>query len=98
MTTGTAIAVDATVTVNPQAVACDLEGEVVILNLESGVYFGLNAVGGDIWNYLQTEHTIEEIIQKLLCEYRVERSRCEAEVLALLQMMSARGLVKIESR
>jgi len=98
MITGAAIAADATVTVNSQAVACDLEGEVVILNLESGVYFGLNAVGGDIWNYIQTEHTVEDIIQHLLQEYRVERSRCEAEVTALLHTMSTRGLVKIESR
>ena len=98
MITGAAIAADAIVTTNPQAVACDLEGEVVILNLESGVYFGLNAVGGDIWNYIQSEHTIEEIIQHLLQQYRVERSRCEAEVNALLQTMATRGLVKIETR
>lgn len=98
MTTSAAIAAEATVTVNPQAVACDLEGEVVILNLESGIYFGLNAVGGDIWSYIQTEHTIEDIIQHMLQLYRVERARCEAEVFALMQNMASRGLIKVELR
>ena len=98
MTTGAALAADATLTVNPQAVACDLEGEVVILDLDSGVYFGLNTVGRDIWNLIQVERTVEQIVQHLLTQYDVERARCEAEVTSLLQSMAERGLVKIESR
>lgn len=98
MITGTALAADATVTINPQAVACDLDGEVVILDLDSGVYFGLNAVGGELWNHLQQERTVDEIILHLLAQYDVDRTLCEIEVASLLQSMAARGLIRIESR
>ena len=40
-----AISLDSTITVGKNAVFRDLDGEAVILDLESGTYFGLNDVG-----------------------------------------------------
>ena len=70
----------------------------VILNLDSGIYFGLNPVGATIWNFIQSEHTLEELIAHLLNEYQVDRARCEAEVMSLLQKMNSQGLIDIHNR
>jgi len=40
------------VVVRADHVACDLEDETVILSLESGEYFGLNAVAATIWRMI----------------------------------------------
>ena len=34
-------------------VSCDLAGEAAILNIKSGVYYGLDPVGARIWNLMQ---------------------------------------------
>lgn len=82
---------------NKRSAACDLEGEMVILNLDSGIYFGLNPVGAAIWNYVQSERSLEDIVGYLLVEYQVDRARCETEVISLLHQMSAQGLVEIQA-
>lgn len=78
-------------------VFCDLAGEAVILNLKSGVYYGLDAVGGQIWNLLQVPITVSNIRDALLKEYDVEASQCECDLLALLQQLATEGLIEINS-
>lgn len=75
------------------AVGCDIEGEMVLLDLESGTYFGLNAVGAEIWNHLREERSFDEIQRHLLSIYNVSPARCETEVAALLHQLREKGLV-----
>jgi hypothetical protein len=82
---------------NKRSAACDLEGEMVILNLDSGVYFGLNPVGASIWSHIQNECSFEDLINRLLEEYKVGRQQCEAEVMALLQKLGEYGLIDIHA-
>lgn len=76
------------------AVGCEIEGEMVLLDLQTGTYFGLNRVGAEIWNQLREGKTAGEIQTYLLSQYSVAPERCEAEVLALLTELRDRGLVK----
>lgn len=78
-------------------VFCDLAGEAVILNLKSGVYYGLDAVGARIWNLIQVPMTVDDIRDALLKEYDVEPGRCERDLLALLQELAAKGLIEVSS-
>ncbi|MDP9171910.1 MAG: PqqD family protein [Acidobacteriota bacterium] len=75
-------------------VGCEVEGEMVLLDLQSGTYFGLNAVGAEIWNQLTRHKSFDEILRYLLSRYRVSEERCEAELRALLSNLSERGLVR----
>ena len=58
-------------------VASDLGGETVILNLKTGIYHGLDAIGTEIWQLLQNSTTVNNILNTLLQEYDVEPERCE---------------------
>jgi hypothetical protein len=98
MNVSDAIAPGSILVPNKRSAACDLDGEMVILNLDSGIYFGLNPVGATIWNYIQSERSLDEIIGYLLAEYKVDRARCEAEVRSLLQRMISQGLIDIHVR
>ncbi|MGH7770354.1 MAG: PqqD family peptide modification chaperone [Candidatus Binatia bacterium] len=75
---------------------CDLVGEAVILNLKSGVYFGLDPVGGRVWSLIQEPKTVGAVVEALLQEYDVESSRCEADVLALLEELANRALLEVK--
>ena len=84
------------VTVSKDQISCDLGGEAAILNLASGVYFGLDAVGASVWELIQQPRTVAEIKAALVQEYDVEAVRCETDLQALLEDMMTAGLVQID--
>ena len=94
MTKGS-ISANAKVVVTKDQVSCDLSGEAAILNLKSGVYFGLNTVGASIWKLIQEPRSVKEIQDAIQEEYEVEPDQCERDVLELLQELSTHGLIEI---
>ena len=84
-----------TIVVMKEQVSCDLSGEAAILNLKSGVYFGLNTVGASIWKLIQEPKTVKEIRDAILEEYNVEPDCCEHDILEILQELSTNGLIEI---
>jgi hypothetical protein len=78
---------------SPDVVFRELEGEAVILDLASGRYFGLNAVGTRIWTLLDAGTPIEEIIQAVAEEYDADAEQIDRDVKALIEALSSRGLI-----
>ncbi|SEG25399.1 Coenzyme PQQ synthesis protein D (PqqD) [Butyrivibrio sp. Su6] len=62
----------------------DLSGEKVMIDFDSGKYFMIKGSGNDIWDLIQEDITVEEIIKKLLAEYDVSEEECEKSVLEFL--------------
>jgi hypothetical protein len=88
---------DSTVVAAKDQVSSDLGGEVAILDLKAGVYYGLDAVGARIWSLIQEPRTVNEIRDILLEEYEVEPERCERDLLVLLQRLAEEGLIEVEA-
>lgn len=65
----------------------DLSGEKVMVDFESGKYFLIKGVGNDIWDMIQEEITVGEIIEKLLQEYEVTKEECEKSVCDFLNKL-----------
>jgi len=77
-------------------VYCDLAGEVAILNLKNGIYYGLDPVGAKIWDLIQKPKTVNEIKAAILEKYDVEPDRCKADILILLQELSDNELIEVK--
>ena len=73
-----------------------LGGEVVILDVERGEYFGLANVGTLIWNLLQTPRRVAEIVDRIVLDYEVPRDVAEHDLRELLAELARRGLVEID--
>ena len=78
-----------------QQVSADLAGEAAILDLKSGVYYGLNTVGAFVWSLIQKPKKVSEIWDAVLLEFEVERERCKQDVLILLRKLAAEGLIEV---
>ncbi len=89
------VSVGSTVVAAKEQVSCDLAGEAVILNLKSGVYYGLDPVGARIWNLIQQPRDVDDIRDALLKEYDVEPNRCEQDLLALLRKLATERLIEV---
>ena len=73
----------------------EIPGEVVILNAETGMYHGMEAVGARIWQLLQRPRTVHDIQATLLKEYDVDPDYCNQDLIHLLQELTAAGLVEV---
>lgn len=80
-----------------QATSCEVGDETVILDLASGQYFALDAVGTAVWRHLRTPCTFAVLCKRLMAEYEVPPARCEREVSALLEDLAQRGLVRLHA-
>jgi hypothetical protein len=77
-------------------VSCDLAGEAAILNIKSGVYYGLDPVGARIWNLMQEPRAVAEIQDTIVGEYDVEPERCARDLVGLLEKLLAEGLIEVK--
>jgi hypothetical protein len=77
-------------------VSCDLAGEGVILDVKSGMYYSLNAVGTQIWQLIQVPRAVSAVRDVLLDAYDVEPTCCEWDLLALLQALEEKGLIEVQ--
>ncbi len=71
-----------------------LGDEAVLLNVQSGVYFGLDAVGARIWELLVDGTTHDEIVDRLLGEYDVDAVQLRADVERFVQVLESKGLAR----
>jgi hypothetical protein len=74
---------------------CDLADEAAILHVDSGQYYGLDAVGARIWQLIQQPRSAAAIRDTILEEYDVEPDRCEHDLLALLESLAGAGLIEV---
>jgi hypothetical protein len=90
------LTLDSVVVAAPDQVSSDLADEVVILNLANGVYYGLDPVGADVWNFIQQPQRIAAVRDYVVSQYDVEPARCEQDILALLQDLAANNLIQVQ--
>ena len=86
---------DSVVVVSNDQISADLAAEAAILNLKSGVYYGLDPVGARIWQLLHEPRTIAQIESVLALEYDVDVNQCAIDLLAFVEKLAAEGLVEV---
>jgi GeoRSP system PqqD family protein len=79
---------------NDSAVCAEIGDEAVLLQVDTGVYFGLDTVGTRIWQLLSSATTADSIVETLLQEFDVERRVLEQDVAAFLSRLREKGLVQ----
>ena len=83
------------VTISPDVLFQEVSGEMVLLDLASESYFGLDAVGARIWALLESGASVGETLDTLLQEYEVERATLETDLAELLEKLAGAGLISL---
>ena len=85
---------DSFVVLSDEQVSTSLGDETVILGMRDGVYYGLDAVGARVWALVASPRRVSDLVQAITREFDVAPERCEEDLLALLEELSARELVR----
>lgn len=67
--------------------------EVVILNTESGTYFGLDPVGARAWDLITEGAPLKAVCEAMVDEYEVEPEQLERDITKLVQDLRDHGLL-----
>ena len=86
---------DSTVVATSNQLSTFLDGEAIVLELESGAYFGLAQVGARIWELLQEPTTCARITATLNEEYEVGHDVLAADVAAFVGELHGNHLVEV---
>jgi len=87
-----AITLDSTVAASDDAVFREMDGESVLLNLETGMYFGLDEVGTRVWCLAADNGSLRAIRERLVEEYDADPAAIERDLLALADALVSKGL------
>ena len=86
---------DSTAVIPPHVMARDVGGEVVVLDLEGGTYYGLDAVGAQIWQHLSQNKTLAETLAAILGLYDVSREQAQRDLIALVRDLQSHKLIEL---
>lgn len=75
-------------------VEAEIDGEIVMMSIEDGQYYGLNVVGSRIWSLIETPQSIDFICSELEKEFKVSKEQCNNEVISFLEQMKKNNIIR----
>ena len=74
----------------------ELEGEAVLLNMQNGIFFGLNPVAKRMWELLNELGQAEEVLKQLLQEYEASEEQLRKDLVDFIEKLKSKGLIEIQ--
>jgi hypothetical protein len=87
------ITLDTVIVATPGLMASEVDGELVMMHIEKGTYYGLDPVGARIWQLIAEPTSVGDVCTLLVERYEVDEDTCRTEVIAFATDMVAEGLV-----
>jgi len=86
---------DAVISRSIDLLEAEMDGEVVLLSVAGGHYYGLDDIGSDIWRRLAAPRRLADLTAALLEDYDAPVETLQDDLLSLLDQMLAEGLIAI---
>jgi hypothetical protein len=78
----------------PSVIGEVIDNEAIIVNLDSGTYYSLRAVGADIWQMIEQGATVAEIINQLAHQYtKTEQTVIQTDVESFVMELQEEALI-----
>ena len=84
-------------TLNPNVRGRTIDNEAVLVLPDRGLVQVLNQVGASIWALVDGKRTVRDIAAALCAEYKVDQEQAEADTLAFVAELEAKGILSLSS-
>ena len=84
---------DTRLSIPPQVMSRLVGDETVLLDLASGIYFGLDGVGKRIWETVEDGQSLAQTVAVITAEFEVEEAQAKADVIEFASDLVERGLL-----
>lgn len=85
---------ETTVARTPDMIASDIDGEVVMMSVSGGKYYGMDSIGSRAWELLDRPRKVSELCDLLCEEFDVEQEQCVQDVLAFLGELAGKNIIE----
>ena len=89
------VSLDDRILIHDHVIARQLDGETVMVNLETGMYFGLDPIATRAWTLIGDHHRLGAVFDVMLAEYDVAAETLRADLLKLADQLVAKRLVLV---
>ena len=79
-----------------KALSTEIDGEMVLIGLETGRYFGLDSIGTAIWKRIEQPCRLDHLCAGLTEAYEGDPAVISAETRAFLEMLVERDLARVD--
>lgn len=86
-----------TIRIPSHVMARQVGEELVILNLHSEQYYGLDEVGASMWLAMESNPTLHDALESLTGDYDVEVDQLKQDLDELLTKLTAEGLIEVHA-
>ena len=90
------LSLDKTVRIREDTVFRELEGEAILLQLEAGMYFGLDPVGTRLWQLMAERGKLRDVFNAARQEFDVDAETLQRDLLALVTHLAEKKLVSLD--
>ena len=80
---------------NTEVIQSKIGEEVVMLDIETGFYFGLNSVASTIWELMKVEISFDALIDELMAQFDVDRALCETDTIELINEFLEKKIIRV---
>jgi hypothetical protein len=80
---------------DPDMIAAEMDGDLVMMSIERGEYFGIGGVGTRAWELLEEPTTLVGICAAVCEEFDVDAATCRADLLGFVDELLTLGLVRV---
>jgi len=84
---------DTKLSIPPQVMSRLVGDETVLLDLASGLYFGLDGVGKVIWKSVSAGESLGDAVSTIVARFEVEQDQAAADVLTFAGTLVEKGLL-----
>jgi hypothetical protein len=82
---------------NPKLIANHMDGEIVMMSIDNGEYYGLDEIGSRIWELMGNPIRIDDLINMLTEEFEVQKEECANDTMEFLNDLEEKHLLVLNS-
>lgn len=79
---------------NPDMVAANLDGDLVMMNEKLGRYYGISGVGARAWELLEAPASVDDLVQNICQEYDIDSDTCRLDIMLFVQELMKANLIE----
>ncbi len=88
---------DSTIRRAGELMTAEMDDELVMMSVHTNAYYGLDDIGREIWESLESPVKIDELCGALAKKYKISKSKCEQDVIPFLTELADENIIIVEN-
>ncbi len=80
---------------NPELLSVEMDGDLVMMSIESGNYFGVSGIGPTVWNFLETSKQFDQVVDEIVENFEVEPGIAAADLRKFVENLAEHGMIEV---